>query len=91
MDVQFGKVFIKQYDKADIKIRKAFQERLRLFRENPHHPQLRNHLLIGKYQGYQSINITGDWRALYIEKTSSLRETVIEFRLFGTHSQLYKK
>ncbi|OGE71342.1 hypothetical protein A2617_00135 [Candidatus Daviesbacteria bacterium RIFOXYD1_FULL_41_10] len=62
-----------------------FRKRFELFLSNPFHPQLNNHLLTGNYKGYRSINITGDWRALYSENENS-----IIFELLGTHSQLYK-
>lgn len=30
-------------------------------------PLLNNHSLTGKWRGYRSINITGDWRAIFVE------------------------
>lgn len=90
MDVQYGNVFIKQIHKADQKVRHAFSERLHIFKQNPHYPLLKNHLLVGQYLGYRSINITGDWRALYTETVNIDGEVVIVFELLGTHSQLYK-
>lgn len=90
MDIKFSKIFRKQYSKASLKIQSAFGERLQLFEKHTHNSLLRNHLLTGDYRGFRSINITGDWRALYIEKVSPTGKIVIEFMLFGTHSQLYK-
>lgn len=46
-------------------IREALVERLKIFIEMPYHPLLNNHALTGKWRGYRSINITGDWRAIY--------------------------
>lgn len=89
MDVLYGKLFLKQYDKAGVKIQYAFQKRLQLFLNNPHHPLLHNHALTGKYLGFWSINATGDWRAIYFVKKLD-EETLITFKLFGTHSQLYR-
>lgn len=90
MDVLYGKQFLKQYDKAGEKIQSAFKARLKLFLENPHHSLLHNHALTGRYMGFRSINITGDWRAIYAvdENGYGIRVT---FKLFGTHSQLYRK
>ncbi|OGH08770.1 MAG: hypothetical protein A2152_00095 [Candidatus Levybacteria bacterium RBG_16_35_6] len=85
MEIRFNASFRKQYKKADEKIKEAFTKRLKLFQTNPRNPILRNHQLSGKFKDYKSINITGDWRAIYIE-----RGRVIEFQLLGTHSQLYK-
>lgn len=90
MKIEYSKKFVKQYEKADIKIREAFSKRLQLFLKNPLHPQLKNHPLKGTLAGYKSINITGDWRALYSETKDEESETIIIFDMLGTHSQLYK-
>lgn len=89
IEIKFSGCFRKQYDKASEKIRKAFRNRLNLFRQNPLDPQLRDHALKGEYKGYRSINVTGDWRAIY-SKRKTEDDDVIVFELLGTHSQLYK-
>ena len=89
MRVRFSRRFDKQYHRASAKIKITFDSRLRIFLENPFNPILNNHQLVGKYLGYRSINITGDWRAIYSEIKSS-QEKVIIFEILGTHSQLYK-
>lgn len=48
-------------------------------------PRLRVHPLKGNYAGYWSMNISGDFRALFLEQG----DEVIIFALIGTHSQLY--
>lgn len=85
MLIKYGRKFSKYYDKAPLKIRKAFLKRREIFKKDPFHPQLNNHQLSGNYKGFRSINITGDWRAIYSEE-----KNVITFELLGTHSQLYK-
>jgi addiction module RelE/StbE family toxin len=89
MKVKYTKKFVKQYDKADLTIQTLFKEKLNLFINDPSNPQLRNHPLKGPLIGYRTINITGDWRALYTEKQQE-EETIITFEMIGTHSQLYK-
>lgn len=79
------KEFDKQYAKQNIKIKLAFKRRADLFLQNPFSQTLRNHALKGKYQGYRSIDVTGDVRALYYTEGDS----VVIFALIGTHSQLY--
>jgi len=59
-------------------------ERLRLFASDPFTASLHNHALQGKYQGYRSINITGDIRAIY----ELLKRDVAHFVAIGTHSDL---
>ena len=89
MVVLYSTKFKKQLAKAGPKIEKAFIKRRRVFQKNPTHHLLHNHKLSGLYEGFRSINITGDWRALYIE-TAKGDTRIAEFRLLGTHSQLYK-
>lgn len=89
MRINFTREFTKQYRRADHKIRKAVDKRLDLFLESPLNPILNNHSLSGSYQGYRSINITGDWRAIYSEIKEG-NETLIVFKSLGTHSQLYR-
>lgn len=90
MKIKFAKKFVKEYERTGFKIRKAVKERIDLFNKEPFHPKLRNHPLSGKYSGYRSINITGDWRAIFLVLEEAGSETIIFFEMLGTHSQLYK-
>lgn len=85
--VEYSRRFQKQLKKAPIEIKVAFKKRRELFSKNPFTSLLNNHVLTGKLKNYRSINITGDWRAIYSEKK---RGKVIIFEFLGTHSQLYK-
>lgn len=89
MNIRYTRRFVKQYEKADTKIRTAFEKRLKLFIENPQSSILRNHSLKASLNHYKSINITGDWRALYSESQEE-NQTITTFEMIGTHSQLYK-
>ncbi len=86
--VEFSSRFNIQLKQTPIEIKIAFRETLELFLENPLHPQLRNHSLKDKYSGYNSIDITEDWRALFHVRESKTQK-VITFHIFGTHIQLY--
>lgn len=86
MRTSFSRKFVKQYEKAPKKIRSAFDKRFKLFLRDPYHSLLNNHSLTGQFKGCRSINITGDWRAIYSEHKPS----IAIFEAFGTHSQLYK-
>ena len=79
--------FKKSFKKADRKIQVATIKRLVLFAHATHHPLLNTHSLTGKWRGYYSINVTGDWRAIFRYSTD---ETVLFVEL-GTHSQLFGK
>jgi len=85
MKLRFHKRFIKDYNFLDRKIKATFQERLKLFFNNPYHAKLKNHPLKGKWYGYRSINISGDIRAVY--KLNDDEEVI--FITIGSHSQLY--
>jgi addiction module RelE/StbE family toxin len=87
MEVKFSKKFSKLYDKAPKKIQIAFDAKLELFLKNKFHPLLNNHTLTGKYRNCRSINITGNWRAIFREFDSG---ELIYFEVIGTHSQLYR-
>ena len=82
--IEFAPLFTKQRKAAPLEIKQAFRDALDLFYENPNHVALRNHPLTGKYQGFRSIDVTEDWRALY--RTEPERIIFVEI---GTHDQLY--
>jgi len=88
--IDYSKRFLKQFKNAPVLVRRSFQKRVALFLKDPYHPQLRHHRLTGSLQRYKSINITGDWRALFrmIDRSS---HAVMFFDSIGTHSQLYGK
>jgi len=86
MRIEFHRSFKKRYKKVSLKIRRRFDEKLSLFEEEPFHPTLNNHPLTGNRVGQWSINVTGDWRALYVFQDA---RTVV-FIDIDTHSNLYE-
>jgi mRNA interferase YafQ len=78
------RTFNKDYKKLAPKIKEQFKVRRNIFLVDPFHSSLNNHELHGKYSGYRSLNITGDYRAIYYMKG----ETVVFIRI-GTHPELY--
>jgi len=85
--IDYSDTFKKDLKKSSSKIKIAFRERLRMFSENKYNPKLNNHKLIGKFKGYRSINLSGDWRAIFRELNDG---QVIYFDMIGTHSRLYR-
>ncbi|HEY5601357.1 MAG TPA: type II toxin-antitoxin system mRNA interferase toxin, RelE/StbE family [Patescibacteria group bacterium] len=75
--------------KSPLVIKIAFRKRLGLFLEEPFSFRLNDHSLTGKYLNYRSINITGDWRAIF-EEFGEGEDKEVLFVALGTHSQLYK-
>jgi addiction module RelE/StbE family toxin len=87
MKIKYSPKFKKKYQKLPIKIQKAFKDRANLFINDSYHPLLNNHALTGEWKGYRSINITGDWRAIFREFDD---KNLIYFDTIDTHSNLYR-
>jgi addiction module RelE/StbE family toxin len=85
MEILFHKRFNKQYRKLSPKLQLRTDRRIKLFISNLFHQQLNDHPLSGKYAGFWSINITGDYRAIYY----FLGDNKVEFVIIDTHSNLY--
>ncbi len=88
MKVQYNPDFIRKLKKLDVRIRKSFRERIAIFQKDPFSPQLDNHNLHDKWEGYRSIDITSDWRAIY-EEIKERDEPIAYFVTIGTHKELY--
>ena len=84
MKASYSKQFLRQYTKLPPKVRQKADERIMLWQSDPLNSQLRDHQLKGRYKEYRSIDVTGDYRALYL-----LRSDKAIFDIVGTHSQLY--
>lgn len=86
MIIMFHASFKKRYVKIPLSVRRKFDERFVLFEKDSFHPILRNHPLSGDRTGQWSINITGDWRAIYVFRD---KDSII-FVDIDTHSKLYR-
>lgn len=86
MQLLFHKDFLKRLKKLQPQDRERLRNKLQIFREQPHHPILRNHSLHGSYVGFHSIDIKPDLRAVY----KILNGDSVMFQYLGSHSQLYK-
>lgn len=85
MQIAFSSNFNKQIKKINTKIVDKFFERLELFKKDKFNQILNNHKLHGEYEGCSSINITGDFRAVF----KYLDENYVVFSDIGTHPELY--
>jgi len=90
MIIRYDPDFIEKLKKANVRIRKSFKQNFLIFSKNPEEPQLHNHPLREEWQGYRSIDITNDYRAIYTEKTEG-KEIIAYFVALGTHKELYSK
>ncbi len=84
MKIFLHKIFLKKFSKLDDKVKQKFKERKNLFLTDTIHPLLNNHPVDKVYPGCRSINITGDYRAIFRHIGDD-----VEFINIGTHSQLY--
>ena len=84
MTIDYHKDFTKTFKKLPPKVKNQFKERQLLFEKDQFNPILNNHALKGKYQGYRSINIAGDLRAIFQKENQ-----YVIFVKIGSHSQLY--
>ena len=85
MQINYSKKFIKLLRKINPEIKDYLKEKILIFRINKFDPRINNHKLKGKFKKYRSINITGDYRAIFEE----IAEDNVYFVSIGTHSELY--
>ena len=85
MNIFFAKKFRKNYDRLQARTRQQCNEQLRLFESDPFHRSLENHPLHGEYADCRSINVTGDYRALFYHEG----ENIVHFINIGTHHELF--
>jgi addiction module RelE/StbE family toxin len=86
MKIDYHKKFIKDFNKLSPKLKQKFYDRLRIFSREQFYPLLNNHPVDVVYPGWRSINVTGDYRALY----ETQGEDLVKFMRIGTHSELYR-
>lgn len=90
MKVVFDSDFFLKLKKVNVRIRNSFKQKIDIFTKDQYNPELNNHALKYGLEGYRSIDITSDWRAIY-EEILIGEETVAYFIALGTHRQLYGK
>jgi len=85
MRIDFHRNFDKRFSKLTDNQRQQFKARVTEFVSDQYKPILNNHALKAKFNGYRSINVTGDVRAIFMLHS----DNHIEFVDIGSHSQLY--
>lgn len=89
MIIRYDPAFLKRLKKINVKVRKNLKTAILIFSKNPYDPQLDNHSLKRNWEGYRSIDVTSNYRAVYEEKVEG-DETIAYFVAIGTHKELYK-
>lgn len=88
MRVKYSPLFLTKVKKVDVRIYKSLREKIAIFIKDPNDPQLDNHELHEEWEGFRSIDITADWRAIY-EEIDEAGDVVAYFEALGTHEELY--
>lgn len=97
MKFQLSPELIDKLKKQDVRIRNSFKKALDVFFKDPDNLELDNHKLKREWEGFRSINVTADLRAIYQEDKQSFstnkegNEPVAYFVALGTHKELFKK
>jgi len=84
MTVKWRKSFTKDINKLSQKQKTAWYKAWLLFRHNAHHIKLRRHKLKGSYEGLESIDVSPNFRALFVEN-----KNYYVFYYLRNHNQLY--
>lgn len=84
MEVKFHRNFKKKFKKLPVKIQERFYERLDILFQNKFERVLNNHVVDPVFPHCSSINVSGDYRAIFED-----HDGVIIFLTIGTHSELY--
>jgi len=73
MRFQLSPELIDKIKKQDVRIRNNFKKALEIFFKDPYNLELDNHELKREWEGFRSIDVTADLRAIYKEDKQSLR------------------
>lgn len=84
MQIFYRKSFLKDFKKLSLSTKNNFYKRQEIFIKNRFDPVLNNHSVGSAFPKCRSINITGDYRAVFKEEKGG-----VIFILINTHSELY--
>lgn len=88
MNIKFHPSYKKAYQKRILTNKKLdvrAVERIKLFKENPLNPILKDHQLVGEKSSFRAFSITGDIRIVYLP----VSEDEVIFLNIGSHNQVY--
>ena len=86
MRILLKKSFMKRYQKLKKSDQGKVDHALKLFEQNPHDSQLKNHVLTGKLTGKRSIAAGFDLRIVFEMEENYMVVTMLGV---GTHNQVY--
>lgn len=91
MRVQLAPKLISKIKKLNVRIRNNFKKKIEIFSKDPNNSELNNHKLQREWEGFSSIDVTSNWRAVYQEIDEEGEDTVAYFVELGTHGDLYEE
>lgn len=91
MKIQLSPSFHTQYKKLNVRFKKSFKKRIKIFEKNPKDPILDNHSLKREYQGFRSIDILGNKFVAIYEEIKEDKDLIAYFIQIGFKNDLYNK
>jgi len=88
MLIKYHDSFEKAYKKRIVvgsRLDEKVEEKIRIFKNNPKHPILRDHVLKGKKRNLRAFCVTSNVRIVY----KQIAEDKVLFLDIGTHNQVY--
>lgn len=85
MIVRISSKFKKSYRKLPESVKSKAKEKEKIFRVNPFATRLDTHTLHGKYKGYWSFTVVGQYRIMF----AFIDSDKVDFINIGTH-EIYK-
>ena len=86
MTLQTTKRFDKAFARLAARDQRRVETALTLFMDQPFHPALKNHGLLGKLRGLRAISAGYDLRIVYKEESGHARVLLLNT---GTHEEVY--
>lgn len=86
MRIIYSRQFAREYTKLPSDIKNRAEEKEKLFRNNPFHPQLKTHKLQGKLSTFWAFSLDQRYRIIF----EFLGDNIVAFYGIGDHS-LYEK
>lgn len=81
MNIAYTPQFLRMFRKLERALQEEAVEKIMLFEEDPHHPQLKAHKLQGKLRKRYSFSINYQTRIVYTQLSSS----EVAFLAIGSH------
>ncbi len=88
MNIVFSVSFkrsLRSFFRKHPELRETFENKAKLFAENPFHPSLKTHNLGGTLDGMRSFSITHDYRVIF----EFMPDGSALFSHVGTHDEVY--